>query len=228
MKNQTLLPLVAAVVLLGSVQVLAGEVKVIANPSVRSDSITVAELRSVFLEEKRSLSDGSHAEPVLARSGAAHQAFLKQYLGKTEEALENYYRTLVFTGTGLMPKTLPSDTEIIAYVAKTRGAIGYVDVNAAAEGVKVLTIAQTGSKAERHLITRVEPEYPETLQRLQIGGTVRLSVTISPKGAVENVTLLGGNPILAEAAIKAVKQWVYSPGPSRTTIEVTVPFESHR
>ncbi len=53
------------------------------------------------------------------------------------------------------------------------------------------------------MLTRVEPEYLETLQPLQIGGTVRLAVTISPRGTVEKVALLGGNPILAEAASKS-------------------------
>ena len=47
---------------------------------------------------------------------------------------------------------------------------------------------------DRKLITRVEPEYPETLLRLYIGGIVRLEVTISARGDVENDTLLGGEP----------------------------------
>jgi len=228
MKDHKLLSLVAAVVLLGSGRALAGDIKVIANPSVRADTISVAELRSVFLEEKRSLSDGSHVEPVLAKSGAAHEAFLRQYIGKSDDALQTYYRTLVFTGTGSMPKVLPSDIEIVNYVAKTKGAIGYVDIDVTGGGVKVLAITQSGTHAERKLVTRVEPEYPETLQRLRVGGTVRLEVTISPKGSVDSVQLLGGNPILADAAIKAVKQWVYTPSPTRTTIDVSIPFEPKR
>jgi TonB family protein len=91
--------------------------------------------------------------------------------------------------------------------------------------VKVLTILEPGVSAERQLVTRVEPDYPETLQRLRIGGIVRLELTISHGGSVENVSVLGGNPILAEAAAKAVKQWVYAPGPSQTRTQVIVPFE---
>jgi outer membrane biosynthesis protein TonB len=55
---------------------------------------------------------------------------------------------------------------------------------------------------------------------------VRLEVTISPKGDVENIQLLGGNPILAESAIFAVKQWVNSVSHSRTTIEVDFRFDA--
>jgi TonB family protein len=93
--------------------------------------------------------------------------------------------------------------------------------------VTTLLILSTHGNEQRKLITRFEPKYPETLQRLNIGGTVRLQVTISPKGNVEHVELLGGNPILAEAAIEAVKQWVYSPGSTQSTTEVIIPFDLH-
>jgi TonB family protein len=224
-----MLPLVAAIVMFGSVMfgavhALAGDIKIVANPSVRADSITPAELKSVFLEDRRSLNDGSHVELVLAKGGAVHDAFLHQYIGKSDDDLRTYYRTLVFTGTGAMPKFFDSDTEIMHYVARTRGAIGYVSGDFPTAGVKVLAISQPGASADRPLLTRVEPEYPETLQRLQIGGTVRLMVTISPNGSVESAQVLGGNPILAESAIKAVKQWVYTAGPARTISEVSVPF----
>jgi hypothetical protein len=45
---------------------------------------------------------------------------------------------------------------------------------------------------------------------------------------VENVQLLGGNPVLAEAATKAVKQWVFAVAHSRTTSEISVPFDPQR
>jgi TonB family protein len=82
--------------------------------------------------------------------------------------------------------------------------------------------------SDRRLVTRVEPEYPETLQRLYIGGIVRLGLTISPKGTVENATLLGGNPILGQAAMLAVKKWKYAPASSRTATQVRINFDPHR
>ena len=127
-----------------------------------------------------------------------------------------------------MPKELGSDAGVVAYVARTRGAIGYVSAEASTEGVKTLTIVNTGNSSNRKMMIRVEPEYPDTLKRLGIGGTVRLRVTISAKGNVENVELLGGNPILGESAVAAVKQWVYTSGHSRTFTEVIIPFDSHR
>lgn len=116
------------------------DVKVIANASVSASFVSVDELKGVFLMTRTALADGSHVEPVLAKGGPTHQAFLKTYIGKTDAALETYYRSLVFTGKGSMPKTLGSDAEVAAYVAKTKGAIGYVSAGASGGGVKVLEV----------------------------------------------------------------------------------------
>jgi hypothetical protein len=118
----------------------AGEIKIIANPSVGASDISSDELKRVFLITKSSLSDGSHVEPVLEKGGGAHEAFLKEYLGKTDAALNTYYRSLVFTGKGAMPKTFATDAEVISYVAKTKGAVGYIAAGTQAAGVKQLEV----------------------------------------------------------------------------------------
>jgi TonB family protein len=225
MKHQKLLSLVAALAMLAFAHSLCAEIKVIANRSVSADSITMAELKQIYLEQTRLLGDGSHVEPVLERSGASNETFLKDFLDINDDALQSYYRTLVFTGRGSMPKALGSDSEMVAYVLKTRGAIGYVNVSADADGVKILPITTAGHTSQRTLLSRVEPEYPETLKHLLIGGTVRLQVTVSASGNVDKAEELGGNPILVASAITAVRQWVYAAGPSRTKIEVSILFD---
>lgn len=216
----------AGFILIAVVNALAADVKVIANESVKADSISADELRAVFLSERKALKDGSSVVPVVNADGFTHEAFLKLYLHRDAEELRTYYQGLVFTGKGSMPREFSSDADVAAFVAHTRGAIGYVDGNFNAEGVKVLVVLASGRNVERRLLTRIEPEYPETLKQLHIGGTVRLALTISPKGTVERVALLGGNPILAEAAAKAAKRWIYAPAPSQTTVEISVPFEA--
>jgi len=228
MKNHRLLPLVAIVVIFAPVRVIAADIKVIANGSVKADMISANEVKSVFLEEYNSLRDGTHVEPVLEKDGPVHEAFLHEYLGGTDDDLQNYYRALVFSGRGSMPKQLGSDAEVVAYVARTKGAIGYVSAEAIGEDVKTLTIVRGGNGAQRRLITRVEPEYPDALKRLNIGGTVRLRLTIGPKGNVEGVEVLGGNPILGDSAVAAVRQWVYSASHSRTIEDVSIPFGPDR
>ncbi len=225
MKLRTVLLLAAALTLVEAQSALAGGVKVIANSSVTTDEISADELRSIFLQAQTSLQEHIHVEPVLQKAGSAHEAFLRDVLHQSNETLQNYYRTLVFTGKGSMPKAFGSDAEVVAYVTGRRGAIGYVSDTAAAGGVKTLMIVESMGVTERKLISSVQPQYPETLRNLQIGGTVRLKVTVSPKGSVEQVELLGGNPILADSAIVAVKQWIYAPASSRTAMQVSVPFD---
>jgi TonB family protein len=212
-------------ILLGA-SAVAGDVKVIANPSVKVESISARELKSLYLGEKSSI-NGTHVEPVIERRGPAHEAFLRDYLGQTDDQLQKYYEALVFTGRGSMPKTVSSDAEVVAYVAKTRGAIGYVGTAASVEGVRTLAIADSNG-GERQLVTRVEPKYPVDLQKRSIGGTVRLRVFIAANGSVDHVDLLGGNPILGESAVTAVQKWKYAAANSKTTMEISVPFDPSR
>ena len=114
-------------------------IKVIAHSSVLVSHVSAEDLKGVFLETKTSLGDG-HVVPVLLKRGAVHAAFVKKHTGKTTTALENYYRSLVFTGKGAMPKMLGSDAEMVAYVRSTRGAIGYVSAESSTEGVRVLAV----------------------------------------------------------------------------------------
>ena len=95
--------------------------------------------------------------------------------------------------------------------------------------VSVPLFSQTEEAApERKVVNRVEPKYPATLERLYIGGVVRLQVDISANGTVESAQLLGGNPILGQAAIAAVKQWKYAPAGHKTQQVERLEFDPHR
>lgn len=117
-----------------------GAIKIIANLELGTSEISRDELSRIFLMTKTSLPKVSHVEPVLEKSGAVHDMFVREYMGKTEAALMTYYRSLVFTGKASIPKTFNSDPEVAEYVARTKGAIGYVSASASTPGVKTLTI----------------------------------------------------------------------------------------
>ncbi|HET8647139.1 MAG TPA: energy transducer TonB, partial [Vicinamibacteria bacterium] len=55
------------------------------------------------------------------------------------------------------------------------------------------------------------PVYPEMAKQARVQGTVVLEATIDPSGRVDNVRVLRGIPLLNEAALDAVRKWVYSP-----------------
>jgi TonB family protein len=61
------------------------------------------------------------------------------------------------------------------------------------------------------LLHSVEPRYPEEARRQRIQGDARLEILIDKEGKVAGVKTLSGEPILVDAATKAVKQWRYRP-----------------
>ena len=65
--------------------------------------------------------------------------------------------------------------------------------------------------AEANLVHDVAPKYPPEAGRARIEGTVVLLAVIGKDGSVEDVRVESGLPVLAQAAIDAVKQWRYQP-----------------
>jgi len=76
------------------------------------------------------------------------------------------------------------------------------------------TVELSSAAAEDGLVHRVEPDYPDEARRQGIQGAVVLEVHIDGQGAVQEVKLISGPDLLAQAAIDAVKQWQFKP---RTT-----------
>lgn len=63
--------------------------------------------------------------------------------------------------------------------------------------------------AQRELLHRVEPEYPEAARQQNIEGPVVLELHIGTNGSVEDVEVVSGPPLLAQASADAVKQWKF-------------------
>lgn len=72
-------------------------------------------------------------------------------------------------------------------------------------------VATGASSSSSRIIHRVEPTYPEAAKSQHIQGPVVLDAQVLGDGTVENVAVVEGNPLLAEAAAEAVKQWKYQP-----------------
>ena len=68
-----------------------------------------------------------------------------------------------------------------------------------------------GNVQAAKLIREVQPYYPLLARDARVGGTVRLQAIISKEGRVEDLKLLSGQPLLVQAAMDAVKQWIYKP-----------------
>ncbi|HVU47532.1 MAG TPA: energy transducer TonB [Terracidiphilus sp.] len=75
------------------------------------------------------------------------------------------------------------------------------------------------------LLNKVVPVYPPIAKATGTQGTVVLQATISKNGTIENLRVLSGSPMLQQAAIDAVRQWIYRPyllNGSPVDVETTV------
>jgi TonB family protein len=75
-----------------------------------------------------------------------------------------------------------------------------------------LTPIQVGSVlAGANLVRKVEAVYPPLAKEAHIQGIVRFTITIGKDGTVRKIQLVSAHPLLVEAALDALKQWVYMP-----------------
>ena len=79
----------------------------------------------------------------------------------------------------------------------------------------------------RKLLKKAPVGYPYILKSKGIGGIVKLKVFIKPDGTVRDTVVVGGNPILAERAVTAVKSWKYAPAPDKTVEDIALTFSPH-
>ena len=91
-----------------------------------------------------------------------------------------------------------------------------------------LVIAQNApasSSSERKVASRVSPAYPELAKKMHIHGIVKVEAVVRPNGSVKSTRVLGGNPVLVDAAVDAVGKWKFAPSEGETTEIVQLTFE---
>ncbi len=107
-----------------------------------------------------------------------------------------------------------------------RRAIGIVVLGCVTVGAVVLSSpswAQT--ELTRKVKTKVDPPYPALARRLNIRGTVKVLVVVAPSGELKETKVVGGNPILVDAALDALKQWKFEPASESSTGTVEFKFQ---
>ena len=93
------------------------------------------------------------------------------------------------------------------------GVIGGAGSTAAPPPPKVTPkrITVGGNVQAAHLVNRVQPVYPPLARQTRISGTVKLHAIIGKNGAVEQLQVVSGHPLLVQSALDAVRQWRYQP-----------------
>lgn len=115
--------------------------RVIVHPHTSTGSVDRAFLAEVFLKKVSRWSNGEVIMPVdLAGDSSVRRKFSEDVLKRSPAAVRSYWQQLIFSGRNIPPPELDTDQAVIAYVAKHRGAIGYVSGGCSVDAVKVLSV----------------------------------------------------------------------------------------
>ncbi len=80
------------------------------------------------------------------------------------------------------------------------------------------------NEGSRSLRSSRPPPYPDIARQMNLKGTVQLQATVRADGTVKEIHVVGGHPLLAQAAAQSVKQWRYEPSSSETVETVKISF----
>ena len=84
---------------------------------------------------------------------------------------------------------------------------------------------QTEEELTRKARTKVAPVYPDIARRMSITGTVKVLVVVARNGALKSTKVVGGHPLLVNAAMDAIKRWKFEPAPEESTGIVEFKFQ---
>jgi len=120
----------------------------IGHPATADAVFSRREIGEIFLGLKRTWPDGRPIVPVVLERGGTHEAFLSMYAGKSPQQFRRYWRQMVFSGHGSMPKTFLAQGDLLAYIEKTEGAVGYVadslTVHLPRRGIVIVRVSEEG------------------------------------------------------------------------------------
>ena len=83
----------------------------------------------------------------------------------------------------------------------------------------------TVDESKRKIKYRTNPQYSELARKLNLSGRVKIEIVIASDGRVKNTRAIGGNPVLIQSSLEAVKQWKFEPAPTETTEIIEFDFK---
>ena len=93
-----------------------------------------------------------------------------------------------------------------------------------AAGILVAPRAQA-QDSERKVKFKLAPQYPEIAKKMGLSGVVRIEVVVAPNGSVKDTKVIGGHPILVNAAVDAVKKWKFESASAESTNTLEFKFQ---
>ncbi len=117
------------------------DVVIIANKSVDTTILSKQEIKNIFTGVTTSWYSDLQINIVISDKTTANTIFVRKYLNKTPSQYKKWWKMMLFTGRGTMPKQALTDNDVIDYVLNTQGAIGYISASKIPDGVKIIQVA---------------------------------------------------------------------------------------
>jgi ABC-type phosphate transport system substrate-binding protein len=133
------------------------DVIIIGNKKLPVDTLTISDIRDIFQRKKTVWDNGEKIVIALLEGGRTHEAFIRYYIHKTPAQYHRYWKKQVFSGRGVPPITFRSEKSLMAHVALTNGAIGYISSKFKPTGVKVIQIVTKGETIKVEKTTLEQP-----------------------------------------------------------------------
>lgn len=115
------------------------EIAVIAHPENSLASLSIDELKRIYLGKLTRFPNGQKIVPMDQQEGsAARSRLIGTALGMDPANYRAYWSKMMFSGKGTPPDVLGSDTQIRAWVASNPAGLGYIDKKAVDSSVKVI------------------------------------------------------------------------------------------
>ncbi len=123
-----------------SLTIQAQTFKIIVNPDNQITTISAKDASDYFLKKETKWANGKTVVPVdLSAKSSVREDFSTTIHGKSVAAIKSYWQQFVFAGKGTPPIEKATDAEVVDFVKKNPGAIGYISASANVSGVKVIT-----------------------------------------------------------------------------------------
>lgn len=223
----TAIPAFLVLLSIGTPAALAGDAfLVVVHPQNPVELLTRTQVSDIFLGKTGAWDHGTDIDLVVPdHRSELSCTFAEEIHDRSIESVQRYWARQVTAGRLQPPDQKASEAEVVAGVARSVGAVGYVSTSADVSSVKVLGIV-----SEPLLVADSMPEYTEPARRARIQGMVLLEVDVDAEGRVAEVTPIKSLPHgLTEQAVRAVKRFRYQPAehhgqPVPARVEVAIRF----
>jgi len=109
------------------------DIAVIANTASASSSLSVKDVKKIFLGKNNSMTPVDQSE-----GSATRNTFYQKAAKKDESQMKAYWSKMIFSGKAVPPEIAADDAAVKAWVAGNKNGVGYIDSGSVDETVKVL------------------------------------------------------------------------------------------